>query len=209
MSTEGSQGTRTPADHSAAEAVRLVEAMGTGDREAEQEFVDRYHSRLRAMLLARTRNPDLTGDLVQDVLIEALCALRRGQLREPTKLSAFVIGIARNVLNSHFRGAARQPESIEAPEDLPDLRSSVREIEDRQREAIAMDAISSLEVVDRTILHLTLVDGMKPGAIAERLRLSPDVVRQRKLRATRKIIDFVRGQSQKEPPVYIVTGQKR
>jgi RNA polymerase sigma factor (sigma-70 family) len=209
MSTEGSQETRMPAEQSAAEAVRLVEAMAAGDREAEREFVDRYEGRVRAMLLARTRNPDVAGDLVQDVLIEALCALRRGQLREPAKLSAFVIGIARNVLNSHFRGAARQLESIETREELPDLGSTVREVEDRQREAIALEAISSLEAVDRSILQLTLVDGLKPGAIAERLRLSPDVVRQRKLRATRRIIDFVRGQSQKEPPIYIVTGQKR
>jgi RNA polymerase sigma-70 factor, ECF subfamily len=209
MSSEGSEGMRIPAEQSAAEAVRLVEAMAAGDREAEREFVDRYHGRLRAMLLARTRNPDLAGDLLQDVIIEALCALRRGQLREPAKLSAFVIGIARNVLNSHFRGAARQPELMEAPEELPDLGSAVGAIEDRQREAIAMQAISSLEVVDRTILQLTLVDGLKPGVIAGRLRLSPDVVRQRKLRATRRVMEFVRAQSQKEPPTYIVTGQKQ
>jgi len=35
-------------------------------------------------------------------MIEALCALRRGQLRDPAKLTQFVIAIARNVLNNHF-----------------------------------------------------------------------------------------------------------
>jgi RNA polymerase sigma-70 factor (ECF subfamily) len=189
--------------------MRLVEAIAAGDREAEREFVERYQPRVRAMLLARTRNADAAADLVQDVIIESICALRKGQLREAAKLTPFVLGIARNLLNSHFRGAARQPESIELPDELPDLSSASNHVDDEQRESIAMQAIASLEVVDRTILQMTLVDGLKPGAIAERLHLNPDVVRQRKLRATRKVMDFVRGQSQKEPALYIVSGQKK
>jgi DNA-directed RNA polymerase specialized sigma24 family protein len=103
---------------------------------------------------------------------------------------------------------ARQPEPLEFPDQLPDLSSPVLP-EEELREDAAMRAIASLEVLDRTILHLTLVDGLKPGAIAEKLRLNPDVVRQRKLRATRKVIDLVRGQSQKPSSIHIVAGQKR
>lgn len=209
MTPDSSDRTRTSADQPVAESMRLVEAIAAGDREAEREFVERYQPRVRAMLLARTRNADAAADLVQDVIIESICALRKGQLREAAKLTPFVLGIARNLLNSHFRGAARQPESIELPDELPDLSSASNHVDDEQRESIAMQAIASLEVVDRTILQMTLVDGLKPGAIAERLHLNPDVVRQRKLRATRKVMDFVRGQSQKEPALYIVSGQKK
>jgi hypothetical protein len=80
----------------------LVQAIAAGDRHAEQAFVDRYLLPVRAMLLARSRNPDLALDLRQDVMIEALCALRAGRLNDPEKLTQFVIGIARNLLNSHF-----------------------------------------------------------------------------------------------------------
>ncbi|MGB6687658.1 MAG: sigma-70 family RNA polymerase sigma factor [Terracidiphilus sp.] len=196
-------------DHSPDETERLVQSVAQGDRNAEREFVERYQPRVRAMLLARTRNSEVTADLVQDVIIEALCALRRSQLREASKLTPFVLGIARNVLNSHFRAVSRQPESLELPDDLPDLSSAASRLEDEERESAAMQAISSLEPVDRTILHMTLVDGLKPGMIAQRLRLKPDVVRQRKMRATRRLIDFVRGRSQNRPPIHIITGQKR
>jgi hypothetical protein len=98
---------------------RLVAAILNGDRAAESEFALHYMRPVKAMLLARSRNPDLAADLVQDVMIEAICALHRGQLREPAKLSSFVIAIARNLLNSHFRGEVRRPESLELPDNYP------------------------------------------------------------------------------------------
>jgi RNA polymerase sigma factor (sigma-70 family) len=188
---------------------RLVNAVASGDRNAEREFVEQYQPKVRAMLLARTRNSEVTADLVQDVIIEALCALRKSQLREASKLTPFVLGIARNLLNSHFRDASRQPESLELPDDLPDLNSAAARLEEEERESAAIHALSSLEPVDRTILRMTLVDGLKPGAIAQELRLKPDVVRQRKLRATRRLIDFLGRRSQNTPPIHIVSRQER
>jgi RNA polymerase sigma-70 factor (ECF subfamily) len=187
---------------------RLVEAIAKGDRNAEHAFAMRYLRPVRAMLLARTRNPDLVGDLAQDALLEALCALRRGQIREPRKLTSFVIGIASNVLNNYFRNVSRRLEPLELPDDLPDLSSSSAQLEDRQREAIAMTAIASLDPVDKTILEMTLVDGLKPGVIAQKLGLNSDVVRQRKLRATRRVIDFVSRQSQSDAPNHMFTGHR-
>jgi RNA polymerase sigma-70 factor (ECF subfamily) len=208
MNGEHGDGASVLADQAAQENARLVLAIAAGDREAERDFAERYLPRVRAMLLARSRNADLTADLQQDVMIEAICALRQGNLRESSKLTPFVLAIARNVLNSHYRGAARQPESLEFPDDLPDLSSATAQLEDQQRETLAMSAIASLEQLDKTILQMTLVDGLKPGAIAERLRMNPDVVRQRKLRATRRVVDFVRGRSQKEISFHSVMGQK-
>ena len=86
---------------------RMVRAIADGDRESEREFVQRYLRPVRAMLVARSRNPDLAADLQQDVMIEAICALRRGQLHDPAKLTAFVLAIARNLLNNHFRASSR------------------------------------------------------------------------------------------------------
>src|SRR5271155_1665899 len=77
----------------------LVGAIADGDAEAERTFAERFLVPVHSMLLARSRNVELASDLQQEVMIEAICALRRGQLREANKLAAFVSGIARNVLN--------------------------------------------------------------------------------------------------------------
>ncbi|MGO9231650.1 MAG: RNA polymerase sigma factor [Bryobacteraceae bacterium] len=179
---------------------RLVLAIAAGNREAERSFVLEYLPKVRAMVLARTRNHESAADLVQDVMIEAICALRRGQLREAAKLSSYVLGIARNLLNLHFQNAARQPVSLESLDNPPDLAVAMDSSEEEEEQALARCAISSLDPVDRSILQLTLAEGLKPGAIAQRLRLSPDVVRQRKLRATRKVVDFVAKASQNISP---------
>jgi len=203
---EETGGRDSSTQETAQETERLVRAIAAGDREAERAFVMRYMRPVRAMLLARSRNPDLAADLRQDVMIEAICALRRGQLREPAKLTPFVIAIARNILNSHFRSAARQPESAELPDDLPDLSCATETAEEQERETQALQAISSLDPTDRSILQMTLVDGLKPGAIASRLKLNPDVVRQRKLRAIRRVTDLLQRQSQTEKPGHINSG---
>jgi DNA-directed RNA polymerase specialized sigma24 family protein len=119
-----------------------------------------------------------------------------------------VIAIARNLLNSHYRGAVRRPESLELPDSLPDLSSQKDAVEEMERERLAMSAIASLEPLDRSILQMTLVDGLKPGVIAVRLRLSSDVVRQRKVRATRRVMEFVQRKSQTISFSHSVKGEK-
>jgi RNA polymerase sigma factor (sigma-70 family) len=50
-----------------------------------------------------------------------------------------------------------------------------------------MDAISRLGKSEQEILRLTLVEGLKPGEIATRLGLKPEVVRKRKSRAVHRV----------------------
>lgn len=193
----------TPAPTNSA---RLVRAIANGDRDAEREFADRYMPPVRAMLMARLRDADRAADLKQDVMIEALCALRRGQIQDPEKLSQFVLGIARNCLNNFFR-TSRRVTSVELPDDLPDLSHSNEQREQLDREQSALRAIESLDNLDRSILQMTLVEGLKPGVIAAKLSLNPDMVRQRKLRATRRVIDFIQRESQKPAVGHIHTGE--
>ena len=193
------------------EEAALVAAIAAGSRESESVFVARYLPKVRTLLIVRSRNPDLALDLQQDVMIEALCALRRGQLRDAERLAAFVAGIARNVLNNHFRGQSRLPIHEELPEEIVETIEENpldSEAAEEQRQ-IAQQAIASLNDVDRSILQMTLVDDLKPGVIAERLGLNPDVVRQRKLRATRRVMEIVRELSQSAAADHKDTGGRR
>ena len=84
----------------------------------------------------------------------------------------------------------RQPIALECSDDLPDLAAAMDPLAEQEEQTLAARAISTLDPVDRSILQLTLVEGLKPGLIAQQLRLSPDVVRQRKVRAIRKVASF-------------------
>lgn len=164
----------------------MLDLILAGDRAAEEAFARQFHPRLLAMASARLHAPDLARDIAQEAVIEALQSLRRGMLREPEKLAAFVHGVGRNVINQYFRREAASPTITELPDDLPAVLPDPSE---RERREIVGREIERLEDIDRRILTMTLVDGAKPAAIATALGLDGGVVRQRKLRATRKITE--------------------
>ena len=60
------------------------------------------------ILLRATAQHSIAEDLVQDTFRLSLEKIRRGDLREPEKLSGFICNIARNLAISHFRRASRQ-----------------------------------------------------------------------------------------------------
>jgi RNA polymerase sigma-70 factor (ECF subfamily) len=164
----------------------LVERLKAGDPDAEHELVLLFRRRVQVMLEIRIRDREAARDLTQETLFAAIAALRDARLREPDRLAAFVYGIARNVANNYVR--RRQGEPIAAPlEHAMLVADAEQEMLDRARRALAARALESLSKDDRAVLTLTLVEGLKPGEIAARLRLGVDVVRTRKSRALKRI----------------------
>lgn len=190
------------------ERSKLVVLIAAGNLEAEAEFVGYYLPLVRTQMRARLKSHDHLDDLVQEVMIVSLCALRRGQLRDPLKLSQYVLGIARNILNNHFRSRSRQPMGIDAPDDLPDLRQETHHAEERERQESAHSAFQILDSIDQQILTLTLLDGLKPGKIAQELGMSSTAVRQRKVRATLRVVEFMQSLSQNPSSRHILSGGK-
>jgi RNA polymerase sigma factor (sigma-70 family) len=145
------------------------------------------------MILARTRQRETSRELTQEVILHTLHALRNGQVRQAESLPAFIHGIARNLIAGYRRGTGRMaPESLPngdhpgliAPQSRPD-----------ERLELVRQALTSLNRSDREILLMILVDGLTPAAIASRLGLNAEVVRQRKSRAIKRVRDHVLEQS--------------
>jgi RNA polymerase sigma factor (sigma-70 family) len=170
-----------------AELAALVARVAAGQTEAETTLVEYFLPRVRVMMLARTRDADLARDLTQDTLVAVLQAARRGQIRDPDRVAAFVHGVARNLANNHARGIRAQ---AEAPLEAMPVEPFVEDDHDtRERQALLVQGLEAIAESDRHILELTLVEGMKPGEIAERLGLTSDVVRARKSRARKRVIE--------------------
>jgi RNA polymerase sigma factor (sigma-70 family) len=170
---------------------RVAQRVRDGDPAAEAELVRQFGDRVRVFVALRTRDRDVAQDLGQEVMIGVLTALRHGQLREPERLAAFVYGIARNVVNNHLRsGRANRPEPLE-PELAAATDDPVEGLEAGRRQELVRRALAQLNRSDRGILLLTLVDGLKPGEIAYRLGLSAEVVRVRKSRALKRVVERI------------------
>lgn len=86
-------------------AADLVSRIVAGDRVAEDELVHRYSRGMLAVINNIVYNHIDAEELVQEMFIIALKKIRRGDLREPDRLSGFMRGIAKNLALDHARRA--------------------------------------------------------------------------------------------------------
>jgi len=85
----------------------LAAKILAGDREAEEELFYRYQGGVAIVVRRITKNSHAAEDLSQDTFQLALEKIRRGDLRDPERLSGFICGIARNLAIDHLRRVKR------------------------------------------------------------------------------------------------------
>ncbi len=131
----------------------LVHKIGLGqDPAAEAELFRRMAPRIRLYGLRHLRDEHTADDLVQQVLIIILEALRAGRLRESDKLASFVLGTCRMTVLDLRRNTQRRERLLEqfgadmlAPPlvsiphpDQEQLRRCVQKLKERERAVIVM-----------------------------------------------------------------------
>jgi RNA polymerase sigma-70 factor (ECF subfamily) len=83
----------------------LVSRIRSGDRQAEDELVRRYARGVSGIIARAGCDPGMIEDVCQDTLRITIEKVRRGDIREPDRLSGFIASLARNLVTTHFRQA--------------------------------------------------------------------------------------------------------
>ena len=89
----------------------LVLGVRNGDRAAFAELYDRRARLIRAVCYDETRDLDAASDLTQEVFLRAYRSL--GELRDPQRFPAWLVGIARQVCREWRRGLRREQSKID------------------------------------------------------------------------------------------------
>ena len=92
----------------------LVVRIAAGHRDAEEEVCRRMGPRIRLYGLRHLRSATAADDLVQQVLLKTVEALRAGRLRDTEKLAPFVLGTCRMTVLDLRRSTRRQDRLLEA-----------------------------------------------------------------------------------------------
>jgi RNA polymerase sigma-70 factor (ECF subfamily) len=95
--------TDADSQRAAADLVRRIQA---GDAAAESDMVSRYGRGVAMLIRRASRDASIVDDVFQQTFQTALEKIRRGDLREPEKLSMFLGALARNLVIHHFRRVA-------------------------------------------------------------------------------------------------------
>ena len=139
----------------------LVQCIVEGQHEAETEVCRRMGPRIRLYGLRHLRSASAADDLVQQVLLTTIEALRAGRLRDAVKLAPFVLGTCRMAVLDLRRSLQRQQHLLEefgsvlipvqsdvAPLDGGRLARCVEALRERERAVVVMsyyDEISAIE----------------------------------------------------------------
>ena len=162
-----------------AELVRLSLAH---DRAAFGEIVARHQSLVCALAYSATGSLSRSEDLAQETFVAAWKQLT--QLREPTRLRAWLCGIARHLISNAQRCAGRDPAHLAEPlEAAPELAAAEPSPSDqaisREEEAILWRSLAQMPEGYREPLVLYYREHQSVARVAEALELSEDAVKQR------------------------------
>lgn len=181
-----------------ADDTALSERIRSGDRAAENLLVNLYSSRVFAMAIVRVRDREAASELVDDVLMAVVTALRRGTVHDTARLGAFIHGTTLNLIHNQQRVRGRVPRGtpIEDEATTPDLAESCEKDSDMRE---LQDCVARLPAQARQVLSMSLTEGLKPGEIGARLGISAEVVRQQKSRALKRLREMLDGPSRSAP----------
>lgn len=135
----------------------LVKRIQGGDRTGEDELVHRYSRGIAIIIRRVARDPSTTEDLCQETFRLVLEKVRRGDVREPEKLSGFICSLARNLAIAHVR----RPQPLQPLEEEKESESFSSQLAgpldtllEKEKVQAVRQVISELTTGrDREILH--------------------------------------------------------
>jgi len=171
----------------------VVTALAALSNEDERALCERFAGRIHAYGLRHLRDGSRAQDLVQHVLLAVLQALRAGNVDDPTRLDAYVLGTCRNAVMDMRRGDVRQRRLAEqssagSPQSYEPSFLRV----DRVR---LEDCLRGLEPRERAVVLATFLEDRDTDEIGQTLKVSPGNVRVIRHRAIAHLQNCVEGEA--------------
>jgi RNA polymerase sigma-70 factor (ECF subfamily) len=148
----------------------LVARVRAGDEEAFRLIFDRYSRPVLGFIFDMVGDRALAEDLAQETFVRAFRGLQT--LREETKLSTWLFGIARNCAREQLRTRRRDAGNVEIDaEPAFELHDRARtpsgELLDKELSGVIQTALARLDEDKRTVFTLKVLQQRSYEEIAE------------------------------------------
>jgi RNA polymerase sigma-70 factor (ECF subfamily) len=158
-----------------------------GDKDAFRVIVDTYKDALYRYCLARTRDEDWAGDLVQETFIRVYRSLSTFKLGK--KFSPWIFTVASNVLRTSWSRKAREQDMaihLFYP-DNHDQNNPEHEVIQAETRSELLRSLQSLSHELYEVLYLYYFEGLSVSEIAGILSLGEENVKSRLFRGRKKL----------------------
>jgi RNA polymerase sigma-70 factor (ECF subfamily) len=99
---------------------QYLSQLAAGDFKTQQHFVAYFSELINLRLHQRLGSRQEVDDARQETFTRVFAMLRKGGLRQPERLGAFVNSICNNVLLEHYRAALGAPAEEVGESEIPD-----------------------------------------------------------------------------------------
>jgi RNA polymerase sigma-70 factor (ECF subfamily) len=138
------------------EVADLVRRIISGDSDAEDEMVRRYKDGVSVIIARIVQIHSVREDLFQDTFKKAIEKIRRGEVREPERVSGFICKLAKNLAIDYIRKsrqAVKETEGVsldQIPDPAPD---QFEQLWRKERREVIRRVIAELKIKrDREIV---------------------------------------------------------
>ncbi|HEY0466243.1 MAG TPA: sigma-70 family RNA polymerase sigma factor [Polyangiaceae bacterium] len=170
-----------------AEIVRSIASQSGPAEEAEATLYRRFAPRIELYGLKHLGGHSAAEDLVHEVILRVLQAVRAGKLENPASLASFVLGTCRNVTWDLRRGRERQ-RKIER--DALDLDAAVNPPSLSERDVTRLfKCMAGLKEREALVIRMSFFEDKLADEIGTRLDLSAGNVRIIRHRALAKLAE--------------------
>ncbi len=163
----------------------IVHQCLSGNTEAFALLVDKYKERIFALVYAKVGQFQDAEDLTQDIFLNAYKKL--STLRRWDNFYPWLYSIAANRCKNFYRAQKEQVETMNLLARNLNHQADVDADSEAVRVEQLHEALASLPEMHRQVLVLRYMAGMKSKEIAETLRVSPNTIDQRLVRARAKL----------------------
>lgn len=161
-----------------------------GDPAAEREICGRLLPAVRAFAARRLRSSSV-DDFAHDVLVLLVEALRERKIQDPGRVSAFALGICRNLARERARTDDRRRELMDRY-GLTEADLAIWDAQVTVRRDHLEDCFSQLAERARRVIRMTFCNEEADGDIARMLSITDAnvrIIRHRSLAALRECLE--------------------
>ena len=182
---------KNPADLPEEEARALLDRLIQRDERALRDLHQLFGRRIYLFAVSRLRDEDAAETVMTDTLFEVW--KHPDRFRGESRLSTWILGIAKYKVLNAFRSADRQHEDIDDhAESIADPNADVLGgIEAQEQQRLLMECIEALSPPQRECMHLVFLEGMALAEVAEIQKVPEGTVKTRMFHGRKNLKDCV------------------
>lgn len=159
---------------------RLIKKCQSGDKEAFQELIARYHPYVYKFLVKLTGNEDVSEDITQETFIKLIRNIDKFDIHGRAKFSTYIITLCKNCCIDYFRKNKKYDNSVYFDETLNINYDNLEElvIDKIQYEDIN-EKLEKLPREQRIAVKMKYIEGLTLKEIGEKLEIEPKTIKSR------------------------------